>query len=98
MSIDSSCMTHRHRSIGKLKQFVCRSTIAQLHTSLALGHALITWSRLPVWSTSSCDRNTQRTSSGSTSENTSLSHCLRLAGVPVSTIIGSWPRITIELM
>jgi catechol-2,3-dioxygenase len=32
---DSSCMIHRHRSSGKLKQFVCRSTMDQLHTSFA---------------------------------------------------------------
>ena len=66
MSNDSSCMIQRHRSSGKLKQLVCRSTMAQLHTSLALGQRSITSSRLPLWSTSSCDRNTQCTSSGST--------------------------------
>ena len=91
-------MTQRHRSSGKSKQFVWRSTIAQLHTSFAFGHAVITSSRLPLWSTSSCERNTHLTSSGSTSENASSSHCLRFAGVPVSTITGSSPRITIELM
>jgi hypothetical protein len=75
---------------------VWRSIIAQLQTSLAFGQAVITSSRLPVWSTSSCDKKTQRTSVGSTRENTSFSHCSRLAGVPVSTIIGWAPRITIE--
>ena len=90
-------MTQRHRSSGNSKQLVCRSTIAQLHTSVAFGHTVITSSRLPLWSTSSWLRNTQRTSSGSTRENASRSHCSRFAGVPVSTIIGSRPRITIEL-
>ena len=89
MSSDSPSITQRQRSSGKSKQLVCRSTIAQLHTNVAFGHAVITWSRLPLWSTSSCDRNTQRTSSGSTSENTSSSHWVRFAGVPVSTITGS---------
>jgi hypothetical protein len=70
--------------------------MAQLHTTRAFGHAVSASSRLPVWSTSSCDRKIQRTSSGSTSENTSWSHCWRLAGVPVSTITGSGPRITME--
>ena len=51
-----------------------------------------------MWSTSSCERKIHRTSSGSTSAKTSSSHCLRLAGVPVSTITGSEPRMTIELM
>ena len=97
MSSDSPSMTQRQRSSGKSKQLVCRSTIAQLHTSVAFGQAVITSSRLPLWSTSSWERKIQRTSSGSTSENTSSSHCSRFAGVPVSTIIGSAPRITIEL-
>src|SRR5829696_6750863 len=96
MSRVSPSMTHRQRSSGKSKQFVWRSIMAQLHTSCAFGQAVITWSRLPVWSTSSCDRKTQRTSVGSTIEKASFSHCSRLAGVPVSTIIGSAPRITIE--
>ena len=53
-------------------------------------------SRLPLWSTSSWERKIHRTSFGSTSENTSLIHWSRFAGVPVSTIIGSLPTITIE--
>ena len=81
--------THRHRSSGKSKQFVWRSTMAQLHTRVAFGHADSASSRLPVWSTSSCERKIHRTSSGSTSEKTSSSHCVRFAGVPVSTITGS---------
>ena len=39
MSSDSPSMTQRHRSSGNSKQFVCRSIIAQLHTSCAFGHA-----------------------------------------------------------
>ena len=95
---DSPSMIQRQRSSGKSKQFVWRSIIAQLHTSFAFGHAVIASSRLPVWSTSSCDKKIQRTSFGSTSSNTSFSHCSRFAGVPVSTMTGSLPRITIELM
>ena len=75
---------------------MCRSTIAQLQTTWALGQAANASSRLPVWSMSSCDRKIHRTSSGSTSEKTSASHCVRFPGVPVSTITGSAPRITIE--
>ena len=36
-SNDSPSITHRQRSSGKSKQFVWRSTIAQLHTSVAFG-------------------------------------------------------------
>jgi hypothetical protein len=45
---------------------------------------------------SSWERKIHRTSAGSTSENTSSSHCFRFAIVPVSTITGSAPRMTIE--
>ena len=77
---------------------MCRSTSAQLATNVAFAQTLITSSRLPVWSMSSWEMNTHFTSSGSTSENASSSHCLRLAIVPVSTITGSAPVMTIELM
>src|SRR4051794_34388165 len=36
-SNDSPSATQRHRSSGKSKQVVCRSTIAQLQTSVAFG-------------------------------------------------------------
>ena len=96
MSSVSPSMIQRQRGSGKSKQFVCRSIIAQLHTSCAFGHALKVSSRFPVWSTSSCDKKIHRTFFGSTSENTSFNHCSRFAIVPVSTIIGSAPRITNE--
>ena len=51
----------------------------------------------PTWSPSSWDRKIQRTSSGSTSENTCSSHRRRWTGAPVSTMIGSLPRTSIEL-
>ena len=49
-----------------------------------------------MWSPSSWERKIQRTSSGSTTENTFSSHCSRCIGAPVSTITGSAPRITME--
>src|SRR5687767_11652142 len=97
-SNDSPSVTQRHRRRGKSKQFVWRSTMAQLHTTVAFVQAVNASSRLPVWSTSSWDRKIHLTSFGSTIENTSSCHCLRFAGVPVSTTTGSDPRITIELM
>jgi hypothetical protein len=50
-----------------------------------------------VWSLSSWERNTQRTSSGSTREKTCSSQRSRWIGAPVSTMIGSAPRMSIEL-
>ena len=49
-----------------------------------------------MWSTSSWERNTHFTSSGSTMPNTSSRNCSRFAGVLVSMMTGSLPRITIE--
>ena len=85
----SPSLTQRIRSSGNSNALVWRSLIAQVATSVAFVHRVITCSRLPVWSMSSCDKYTQRTSAGSTRPNTSSSHCRRLAMVPVSTITGS---------
>jgi hypothetical protein len=49
---------------------------------------------LPVWSTSSWLMNTQRMSSGSTSENTSARYWSRFSIMPVSTTTGSAARMT----
>jgi hypothetical protein len=65
---------------------------------VALGHASITGPTLAVWSASSWDRNTQRTSSGSTRPKTSSSQAVRFRSDPVSTMTGSVPRITAESM
>ena len=51
-------------------------------------------SRLPVWSWSSWDRKIHRTSSGSTTEKACSSQASRTSAEPVSTSIGSRPRIT----
>ena len=67
-------------------------------TSVACGHRSSTASRLPMWSWSSWERKTQRTSSGSTTEKTYASHASRTSEQPVSTITGSAPRITRLLM
>jgi hypothetical protein len=58
----------------------------------------MTAARLPVWSASSWDRKTQRTSSGATKPKTSSSQPVRFRGDPVSTMTGSEPRMTAELM
>ena len=52
----SPSLSQRQRSIGNSNALVCRSCIGQLITSVAFGHASIVSSRLPVWSTSSCER------------------------------------------
>ena len=91
-------MAQRHLGSGDSKQLVCRSTIAQLQTSCAFGHAASVCSRFPVWSISSCDKWIQRPLSGSTRDNTSFNHRSRLAIVPVSTIMGSAPKMTSEFM
>src|SRR4051794_17538090 len=92
----SPSLTQRQRSSGNSNALLWRSSIAQLHTSVAFGHAVSTSSRLPVWSTSSCERYTHFTSAGSTRLKTSSRNCLRFAIVPVSRINGSSPLITIE--
>ena len=51
---------------------------------------------LPMWSPSSWERNTQRTSAGSTIDDTASSHCSRCSGAPVSTTTGCSARITSE--
>ena len=62
--------------------------------NVALGQRVSTTSRLPVWSWSSWDRKIHRTSSGSTTENACSSQASRTSAEPVSTSIGSRPRIT----
>ena len=52
---------------------------------------------LPMWSPSSWERNTQRTSAGSTSDVTASSQRSRNSGAPQSTMTGCSARITIEL-
>ena len=63
-----------------------------------MGQASITCRRFPEWSRSSWDKNTQRTSSGSTSPQAAASHSSRLAGAPVSIRVGSAPRMTMEFI
>jgi hypothetical protein len=48
----------------------------------------------PRWSPSSWERNTQRTSVGSTTVDTLARHCSRCNGAPVSTTMGCSGRIT----
>src|SRR5262249_16557085 len=91
----SPSLTQRTLVNGNSNGLLCRSSIAQLHTMVAFGHASITSSRLPVWSTSSCDKYTHLTSAGSTRLNASSRNCLRFAIVFVSRMIGSLPLITI---
>ena len=57
-----------------------RWVMNQLSTATAFGAASISAVRLPVWSMSSWLMNTQRMSSGSTMENTSLRNCLAVLG------------------
>ena len=97
-SSDSPSMTHRQRSSGKSKQFVWRSTIAQLHTSCRVRARASSPRR-------GCRCGRRRRATGRSSARPRArrartrprSHCSRFAGVPVSTITGSSPRITIEL-
>ncbi|HYD08894.1 MAG TPA: hypothetical protein VEA78_02225 [Acidimicrobiales bacterium] len=67
-------------------------------TSVAFGARSRTSSRLPVWSWSSWLMNTQRTSARSTTLPTASNQASRLSALPVSTITGSAPTITDELM
>jgi len=69
----------------------------KLVTNVADGHIAKASATPPMWWPSSCDRKIQRTSSGSTSEKTCSSHRRRWTGAPVSTMIGSLPRISSEL-
>ena len=69
----------------------------KLPISVAFGQRSRASSRPPVWSPSSWERKIQRTSSGSTTENTFSSHSSRCTGAPVSTMTGSAPRMTMEL-
>ena len=74
-----------------------RSCMNQSMTSVALGAASMRALTLPVWSTSSWLMNTQRMSSGSTSENTSSRYWSRFSIIPVSTTTGSAARMTMVL-
>ena len=49
-----------------------------------------------MWSWSSCEMKTHRTSTGSTTENVLSSHSSRTSEQPVSTMTGCSPRITSE--
>jgi hypothetical protein len=69
----------------------------KLVTTVAEGHIAKASASPPTWSPSSCDKKIQRTSSGSTNEKTCSSHDSRWTGAPVSTMIGSRPRIRSEL-
>ena len=67
-------------------------------TSVAFRHSSRTVARLPEWSWSSCERKTQRTSSGSTIEKAASSHSVRDSALPVSTMTGSAAVMTIEFI
>ena len=75
-----------------------RSCMNQLTIRVAFGASAMSSLTLPVWSMSSWLMNTQRMSSGSTSENTSARYWSRLAKNPVSTTTGSAARMTIVLI
>ena len=84
------------RSIGSARSGsrAARSVLKKLVTTVALGARSRKSAMLPMWSPSSWDRKTQRTSSGSTTVDTASSHCSRCNGAPVSTTTGSSARIT----
>jgi hypothetical protein len=74
-----------------------RPTVNQFVTRVACGHRSRTCIRLPVWSPSSCDRYTQRTSAGSTNEKARSIHASPVTARAVSTITGSAPVMTMLL-
>ncbi len=94
----ASSHTCRSMGISPGRSMRTRSLLKKFVTTVALGARARMSARLPMWSPSSWERNTQRTSAGSTTEATASSQRSRNRGAPVSTTTGCSARITIELM
>ena len=94
----SPSSTVRMRSCGIPNEVHSRPDVAQLMTAVALEHSSIASAQIAdVRSSSRCVAKIERTSSGSTSENTSSNQMSRLMTMPVSTMTGWAARITSEL-